>query len=169
MSIQIEDRGNAQKNITINQDKSPLFGRIIVLLLTIIPFMIPIVATIYALFEYQLLPGILITYAIFRFSGYYLLKLFLWNSYGKEIIQIRKDKIIYYADYKLFKHNYLEFIKNQTLKIKDKEAEKGRLTIESNENKVVLNKKLPLKDLHQILEMIKKYDSPKKKEDFKSG
>jgi hypothetical protein len=47
--------------------------------------------------------GFLIGIGIFGLIGFYLLRVFLWNSYGKETISFNNNNITYEADYKWFK------------------------------------------------------------------
>lgn len=86
------------ETIVINSDANSLAPRIILLVLTTISFLIPIVATIVAILILELKPAIIITYIIFGLSGYFFLKLYLWNKHGKEIISLKRDKINYHAD-----------------------------------------------------------------------
>ena len=50
--------------------------------------------------------GFIITCIVGFLSSGYLLKLYLWNKYGTEVIIIQKKSLILYYDYKLFKDNY---------------------------------------------------------------
>ena len=54
--------------------------------------------------------GYVLTLVIFLGSSAFFTRLFLWNKYGKEIYEIKKDKIIYFYDYKFFKDNRQEFL-----------------------------------------------------------
>lgn len=52
--------------------------------------------------------GFIITCIVSFLISHYLLKLYLWNKYGKETFILQKDKLISYNDYKFFKDNYQE-------------------------------------------------------------
>lgn len=45
---------------------------------------------------------------ILGFLAWYFLRLFLWSTYGKEIIMFGKDRIIYTADYRWFQESKQE-------------------------------------------------------------
>jgi hypothetical protein len=52
--------------------------------------------------------GFIITCIVSFLISQYLLKLYLWNKYGKETFILQKDKLISYNDYKFFKDSYKE-------------------------------------------------------------
>jgi hypothetical protein len=52
--------------------------------------------------------GFIITGIVSFLISHYLLRLYLWNRYGKETFILQKDKLISYNDYKFFKDNYQE-------------------------------------------------------------
>lgn len=47
--------------------------------------------------------GFIIGLALFSLLGFYLLRMALWNTYGKEVIKFSRNKISYEADYGWFK------------------------------------------------------------------
>lgn len=147
--------------ISIKAAQSTKITRIILQIFMTISFAMPIIATIIAIFILELKPGILITYLIFGGTGYFFLKLFLWNKYGKEIFHLETDKIVYEADYKLFKGNKKE-IKSIgfTLTIKESEGTTGKLgtiTLTNKEINIESVIKVPVKELIEIKDKIEKY------------
>lgn len=52
--------------------------------------------------------GYLLGIALLCFLSWYFLRLFLWNSYGKELIMFSKDRITYTADYRMFQESKQE-------------------------------------------------------------
>lgn len=53
--------------------------------------------------------------AAFAFLGFYMLRVALWNTYGKEIIQIGETTIEYHGDYKYFVFNRKSYAIDGTL------------------------------------------------------
>ena len=150
------------ETIVINSDTNSLTPRIILLVLTTISFLIPIVATIVAILIWELKPAIIITYIIFGLSGYFFLKLYLWNKHGKEILFLKRDKINYHADYKIFIGNKRE-INSDAVKIEylesveEKKENFGTLKL-SNDNAIIETViQLTLNDLERIKNKINEY------------
>ena len=50
--------------------------------------------------------GFVITCVVGIMTSVYLLRLLLWNKFGKEVFLITKDKFVSYNDYKFFRDNY---------------------------------------------------------------
>jgi len=149
------------ETIVINSDANSLAPRIILLVLTTISFLIPIVATIFAILILELKPAIIITYIIFGLSGYFFLKLYLWNKHGKEILSLKRDKINYHADYKIFIGNKREInsdaVKIEYLESVEEKENFGTLKL-SNDNAIIETViKLTLNDLERIKNKINKY------------
>ncbi len=147
--------------IVINSGTSSLASRIILLVLTTISFLIPIVATIIAILILELTPAILIAYIICGLSGFFFLKLYLWNKHGKEILSLKQDKINYHADYKMFIGNKREInsdaVEIEYLESVEEKENFGTLKL-SNDNAIIETViKLPLNDLNRIKDKINKY------------
>jgi hypothetical protein len=70
-------------------------------LLCLLAFLGPFIFMI--LLSDELTSGFLVTIGIFWFVGFYFLRLLLWNTNGREQIEISKNKIIVYHDFKYFK------------------------------------------------------------------
>lgn len=50
--------------------------------------------------------GFIITILIFGGTGFYSLRLFLWNIAGKEVFEVSNGQIMHYYDYGIFKDNF---------------------------------------------------------------
>lgn len=98
---QIEISGS---QLTIFTKKTPVFIRIVLTLILIILTLIPLAATFFVL-TYGDGPhiGIVFSFILFWGVGFYLLRLTLWNSVGREILNLEPKRISYIADYRLFK------------------------------------------------------------------
>ncbi|NOU61374.1 hypothetical protein [Marinifilum caeruleilacunae] len=109
MQSTIELLDNPLRKITFNSPQSSRFSRIVLQTFMILFFTIPVLSTILvAITIGEVSPAIVIFYIVFGLCGYYFLRLFLWNKYGKEMIYLDTRKITYEADYKMFKSNKVE-------------------------------------------------------------
>ena len=105
-------------SITFHHKKTPLMIRFFLGLLVLVCALIPvIVLTVVALNRKGLHIGIFLAFFLFWGLGFMILRIFLWNSFGKEILYLQKDKIIYLADYKYFRDA------RQEIEIEELEAE----------------------------------------------
>jgi len=101
--------------------------------------------------------GIVIVLAIFFLLSFYLLRISLWNTLGKEIIDIGKEKITYTADYGWFKDSVKEIpIQNLecTIRLNQSNTE-GVLIFESDEERVESVIELPILVLEDVLSQFK--------------
>lgn len=142
--------------LTLNGSKSPLLIRIIIFFTSFLFFLLPIYGVTLNLFHGN---GItffsLIIIAVFFTLGYYLLRISLWNTFGKEIIWIGHEKIIYEADYGWFKSDKKEiYLENLDYLIKPCEFEKkdmGVLILESDKSKIECVVQVPIIELETLL------------------
>lgn len=75
----------------------------------IIIFLLPIFVFIFLFTDFKGIPfGILISFILSGLVSVFLLRLYLWNKYGKEVFVIKDNSFIYYYDYKLFKDHHKE-------------------------------------------------------------
>lgn len=97
------------------------------LTMAIIAFVLPVLLTVILLLpsEDGLQFGLLLSFFMFWGTGIYLLRLALWNKYGKEVFVIEKNKFRHYNDYKYFKDNSkeIEYKKLEVLFIETSEDE----------------------------------------------
>jgi len=61
-----------------------------------------------------------------------LLRLFLWNSYGREVIVLTKGQVEYFCDYKLFKLNKKKIVSDD-IEIVFLNEEKSSVSLDSPE------------------------------------
>lgn len=86
--------------------KSPPIGRGFLLFLAFVMVALPILGMVLnfidgAAFHFGYLMGL----GLFSLVGFYFVRLFLWNTYGKEVIEIGETTVSYYVDYRYFKGN----------------------------------------------------------------
>lgn len=103
-----------------------LFYKIILVLLAIPGFIIPIAVLAFSInYKIEIGFGFLFVIIIGFGTGIYLSRLFLWNTFGTEQIEISQDEIMYCCDYRLFKD------RKKKLALKDLSIE---LSVEDEEN-----------------------------------
>jgi hypothetical protein len=96
--------------------------------------------------------------------GIYLLRLFLWNFYGKEVYVFEKNKFIYLTDYKYFKDAKKEVkFKSNGFRSESSGYEKEKkavLTIETNGQKHKSAVELPENELNKLIELLNQKLNP---------
>jgi len=142
--------------ITLTSKPSPLFARGLILFFAIISILLPVGGMIGSMANGNRFHiGFLITTGIFGLIGFYLLRVFLWNSYGKETIVFSKNQVTYEADYKWFKDGKktqnFESLEFSIKPIGYQEDNIGTLVIESNEDCIESVVKMPNKELDSLI------------------
>ena len=80
-----------------------------ILVSSIIIFLLPTLVFIFLFTDGEGIPfGFLISCILSVLVSIYLLRLYLWNKYGKEVFMIKDRNLIYYYDYKLYKDHQKE-------------------------------------------------------------
>lgn len=82
----------------IRQNEATRIVVILLLTLTVISFLIPVAALFFLNFDGALILAILLFFSV----GVYFLRLYLWNTQGREILKISKDQVTHVLDYALF-------------------------------------------------------------------
>jgi len=158
-----ENRINFPKSSNLTLEifvkRAPLFIIITLTLVLVILFLIPIVGAVFMVMTDLLNFSLALIIIIFWGSGFYLLRLILWNTCGKEIIIFKPDKVLYIGDYKLFKDGKIE-IENKSIEIlfplkPESNQELSYLTIRNESEQIKTVTKLPLETLKEIKERIK--------------
>ncbi len=150
--------------ILINHTKTPWLIRAVLTLICLICGIIPILFTYVMLTNAQELHiGIFISYFIFGLLGFLMLRIVLWNTFGKEIISLSQDKITYVADYKYFKDGQKE-LATEKLQVEiiyedTTGVNIGRLRIFNPEGEIETVLKSSLTDLESIKNKIITYYS----------
>lgn len=148
--------------LLLTSKPSPIFARILILFFSIISILLPIgsiIGTILSGNKFHF--GFLIAIGIFSLIGFYLLRVFLWNSFGKEVIIFNKNEIIYEADYKWFKDGKktinLDVLSYSIKPIGYKEDNFGTLVIESTQNSIESVIKMPNEQLELLIRELSTY------------
>ncbi|CAM3545461.1 hypothetical protein FLGE108171_02195 [Flavobacterium gelidilacus] len=117
--------------------KSPLIGRGFILFLAFICVALPIMGIVLNFMDGNAFHfGFIIGLGLFSLVGFYFIRLFLWNTYGKEVIEIGESSVSYYVDYHYFKGNQkqmkYEELTYEFTSIGFEEEQKGNLIIVAN-------------------------------------
>ena len=102
--------------------------------------------------------GYLIGIGLGGLLGFYIFRIYLWNSFGKEIIIFNKNDVSYVADYRLFsdgeKNKKFDTLTYSITPIGYEEENLGLLTIGIEDNKIESVVKLPINQLEELIKLI---------------
>jgi len=108
--------------------------------------------------------GFLLACLIVWIPGGYLLRLGLWNKYGREVFVVEKKKFTHYNDYKYFKDNYKEKDYNEieigeAFNIGEENDRHSAYIIVSLDGEVAVHshKKIPVSVIKEINESLVRY------------
>ncbi len=94
----------SENEVVIDHKPTPIIIRAVLTVALLVCLLIPLLVTFFVLSTgdgFHI--GILISYALFWGAGFYLLRVILWNNFGKEIISMSNGGLTYVADYRFFK------------------------------------------------------------------
>ena len=142
------------QQIIIKHQGSPLFIRVVLLFIGLLCFLLPLIGlVVYVVINGTFHFGLIINFLLFWALGYYIFRVVVWNSHGREILTLKADRIEYYADYKYFRDSeqiLMEANNGLGIDILMDEADGGRLFIYGNEGSI----KTVLKQRSTILKQI---------------
>lgn len=96
--------------IEVSVNKSHIIARLILIILILVSIIVPIVILFYAIgVGRQIGVGYIFSLLLFIASFAFFLRMFLWNTYGKEVFLIENNKVLFYNDYKYFKDNLKQY------------------------------------------------------------
>lgn len=151
---QFDLQGNT---LTLSVKKSPILVRAFMFFVTFLSFIFSVAPLIFGSlfgfgFQIQYF-GILL---IFGLIGFYLLRVSLWNTYGKETFNFLTPTILYEADYGWFEDGkkrleLKRFILNY-LSVGYEEDNKGLLVLGDGENWIQSVVKMPIGQIDELIE-----------------
>jgi|SRR5690606_31507376 len=146
--------------LIISARKSPIFIRIVLMTFLVLITLIPIAVTIFVLKSGEgPFIGIVFSFILCWGIGFYLLKLTLWNSVGREILSLETEKISYVADYRLFKdgRKEIEIRDLETEVIHEEQSDKplGRLRLKTKSNSLETVLQMTISELEELRTEIK--------------
>ena len=153
-------------NVILNVKRPNLFVRGTMFFFAFLFFVLPFISIILSIaMGYGMQIGYFILLIIFGLVGFYLLRIALWNTYGKEIIEITNKQIHYIADYGWFKDGkkQIELLENRAepiafgiRKIGYEEDNKGALTIMLGEETIFCVTKMNISEIEEVIVYLKK-------------
>lgn len=147
-------------DLIVSVKKTPRSIRIVLTILLVIFFIIPIGAIISTCacgigFNF----GHVIISIISWLSAYFLLRILLWNAYGRELYSFANGNVSYVADYKLFRDPKREIegdIVVDILKIGKPDQDYGTLVFKSGDNTIISVIEVPYSELSLLVVELKK-------------
>ena len=141
--------------------KPPLFILVMMYLISFLLFILPTIGIIVALVNKN---GFHIKYIftlfVFGLMGFYILRISLWNTYGKEELIFNNTQITYSVDYGWFKDKLsVKNIKHPLFSIKTvgyEDDKIGVLIIENDNEKIECVTKMPINVIEQLIIELKK-------------
>jgi hypothetical protein len=95
-----------QIHLQLSNHKAPFVGRLFALFLCLLALLLPIIFFAFSRTgdetQQPLHFGFFIVFALMAGVSFYFLRLFLWNSFGKEHLIIKTNSLIHYFDYRWF-------------------------------------------------------------------
>ncbi|WKW46164.1 hypothetical protein P3875_10305 [Myroides sp. JBRI-B21084] len=149
-----------ENQLILKVKKSPLLARLLLYFITFLSIALPLGGFIVNMISNVGLSFFHILFLfIFGFIAFYMLRVSLWNTFGKESIEFVKNKLTYVADYHWFKDKVKEFtFENINFDIKQvgyEEDNKGVLVIKFDDGKVLETvTKIPIADLEIFINNI---------------
>lgn len=149
------------KNVlTLRVKKTPPIIRGIFFFLTFVFAALPLTAVIASITNGDGFHFIfVVSLGIFGLITFYMLRLSLWNTYGKEVIKFEKGMVNYEADYGWFKDGAKsKEIKELTFSIHSigyEEDNKGVLIIDEGEDQIRCVTKMPKDQLEELILKLK--------------
>lgn len=142
--------------VTLFVKRSPALVRVFMFILSFLFFILPIAGMIGNAsngkgIHFGFFAGIF----IFGLIGFYLLRLALWNTFGKEELKFSNHTITYHANYGWFKDAIksveLESLKFTIQTIGYQDENKGVLSIGENDQNIECVTKMPITQLQELI------------------
>ena len=153
----IQKEENGRLDVMLEIVKAPFSLRLFLGIFMVIGFLTPVAVLILNLYkDLEFGFSFITTVIIGLLVGFYLLRLILWNTYGKENLAIYSDKIKYHCDYKYFKGNK-KTLHGSQLSAEPKwehQRNSGKLKIASENGAVETSIYLPQDKLMKLVEDI---------------
>lgn len=150
----LESQINFNNNILVIQAKrAPLFILIVLGFVLLAFAYIPFGVLFYTINSGKgMHVGVFLSFGLCGLLGFYLLRLILWNAFGKEVYEIHKNTINYHSDYKWFKDNKKQF-QRDTLshKLIESQDDLGFLHLEDGTTEHTSSLAVSIDQLHKIM------------------
>ncbi len=155
-----------ENTLILKVKKSPVFIRSILFLFSFLFFVLPIVGMAgYIFMRKGFHASFLFGIFFFGLLGFYLLRISLWNTYGKEEITFNGNQVSYVADYGWFKDSLktkeINIITYSIRPIGYEDDNEGALVIGECESTIECVTKMPISDIEKLIEKLKEVDFKK--------
>lgn len=151
---QYEIEGNT---LTLRVKKGPVIIRIVLFFIALLFFVAPLISIVTAASNKSGLKlGHILGPILFGLMGFYLLRLALWNTYGKEIITFDNSTLNYIADYGWFKDgrkrkSLTDKIEFTIQNVGYEEDNKGKLLINLSKDQLQCVTVMPVHELEMLI------------------
>lgn len=157
MHTRVEIQDTIPQRVIINVKPAKIGLKAMLLLILIPCLLLPLIGTYVVLSNYGPHIGILIIYLLFWGPGLFIFRSLLWNSFGKEVLEIHSEELTYYADFKYFKDGKQQ-INLQNVNIKspktNHKTDMGRLIFKSGEKQIETVIEIPMEELKEVMDFI---------------
>lgn len=148
--------------LILSVKKAPMFVRAIMYLFSFLFFLLPLTGMILGLVMGKGMHfGYLIGLFFFGLMGFYMLRMSLWNTYGKEIIVFNQKNIEYSADYGWFKDGKKQKELDRKVEFGIRQVgyeddQTGALVIGLDEPNIICATKMPNAELEELIDILEK-------------
>jgi hypothetical protein len=108
LSIESIPDGN---RLILKAPEVPLFTKVFLGLLTLIS----VFFVLSVLIRSDVSMGLIVSAIVVSLILFFIIRLFLWNTFGREIFEVTKKSVRHYNDYKYFSHDLLKVENSETI------------------------------------------------------
>ena len=153
----IQNENNGRLDVMLETVKAPFSIRLFLGIFMVIGFLTPVAVFILNLYkDIEFGFSFVTTVIIGLLVGFYLLRLILWNTYGKEYLAIYSNRINYQCDYKYFKGSK-KTIQGSQIRVEpkwDPRVSGGKLKIMNENGTIETSIHIPEEKLTKLVEDI---------------
>ena len=149
--------------LSLMVEKAPIFVRLVMFLFTFLCALITVAGVLGMIGGGKMEIRSLIVIAIFGILSFYMLRISLWNTYGKEVLLFNKEKVEYSADYHWFRGGKIEINRPAEFSIQqigDENDKKGVLLIGLQKPNIICVTAIPNAELGEIIDKLNNLDYP---------
>lgn len=144
--------------LTVTVGASSILIRLVLMFFASVSFLIPIAVVAFTVTNHSDFNFIFVIITIICWlSAFYLLRIILWNTYGKEQLLFMHGKVVYEADYKFFKDAKMEIIGTIAVEIvvnKYSKKDENTLLLKSDDEQIETVISLPFDTWQLVLDDI---------------
>lgn len=150
-----------QNELILTVKRAPIVIRLVLFLFSILFFLAPVLWLIITASSKQGLHfGLVVLMIIFGLCGFYLLRISLWNTFGREIIHFNENGFTYVGDYGWFKDGRKTFsgenLRHSFIGAGYEEDGKGVLVLEIGDTKKQCATKMNLEELDELVKQLER-------------